>query len=171
MSQLAAAAGFGTRYEFQHIRNGEVIDTWIADNLIPNEGLNYILNTAYRGTTQVSTWYVGLFSNNHTPAAGDTGSSIDGVSIVEITAYTGNRPAVAFAAASGQAITNSASVAEITLTGGATLRGGFIVQAQTKGTSGAGNGTLISVVNFGADRTLQTADIIKATVSVSAASV
>jgi len=171
MSQLAAAAGFGTQYIFEQIRDGKVIDSWVANNLIPNEGLNYILNTAYRGTTQISTWYVGLFSNNHTPVAGDTGSSIDGVSIVEITAYTGNRPAVSFAAAAGQVVTNSASVAEITLTGSATVRGGFIVQAQTKGTSGAGNGTLISVVNFGADRTLQTADIIKITVSCTAASV
>lgn len=170
MSNVSSKAGFGTQYHFVQIRDGVVIDEWTANNKIPNEGLDYILNTAYRGTTQISTWYVGLFSNNYTPAAGATGASIDGVTIVELTTYSGNRPAAALAAASGQVTTNSASTADFTMTGGGTLRGGFLVQAQAKGTSGAGNGTLISVVNTGADRTVQTGDIIKVTVSASAAS-
>lgn len=170
MSQIADKSGFGTHYTFEQVRNGEVIDRWEVDNLIPNEGLNYILNSAYRGTTQIGTWYVGLFSNNHTPVAGDTGASIDGVTIVELTAYSGNRPAAVFAAASGQAITNTASTADFTFTSGGTLRGGFLIQSQVKGTSGAGNGTMISCVNLGADRTIQTGDIVKVTVSASAAS-
>jgi hypothetical protein len=169
MDILDSTAGIGTHFSFQQFREGELIDAWEADNLVPNEGLNSILDVVLNAGAQITSWYVGLFSNNHTPVAGDTGATIDGAAIVEVTAYTGNRPLIAYDAPSGQAIANSVT-ADVTFTGTATIRGGFIVPTATKGTTGGANGVLISCVNLGADRVVQTGDIVKISVSTTASS-
>jgi len=49
---------------------------WIEefDNAVTTEGLNHILNVEFHGTTQVTTWYVGLINNSPSPSlnAADT---------------------------------------------------------------------------------------------------
>jgi hypothetical protein len=174
---LASAVALRTLYTFQHFRNGEQIDVWEKFNLVPNEGINYLLGTGYNAETQIGSWYLFLMRTNYTPVATSTGALITGAGsdIYEFKDYTGNRPLIAFDTAAGQSVSNTTTSADFTidtaLFGFNTIWGGGIIQAQTKGTTGAGNGKLVSLVNLGAGRVVQTGDIIKATVSISATSV
>ena len=168
------AAAHSTLWELTHIRDGKIVGEIIKCNKVPFQGINHILETVYNAGTPITSWYVGLFSNNHTAVDGDTGASIDGATIIEVTAYTynanaSNRGLIPFDTASGQATTNTTTV-DLVFTGNVTVRGGFICSAVAKGTTGSGNGTLISCVNLGADRVVLTSDIIKITVTASATS-
>ena len=48
----------GGVFTFQHVRGGKVIDEWTSNNIIVNQGLNYILDAALSGgavTTPIGT--------------------------------------------------------------------------------------------------------------------
>lgn len=134
-----------------------------AKNLVVNEGLNHVLNVQFHGTTQITTWYVGLKLTG-TPAAGDTLSSH--ASWTEATGYVGNRKEYNEAAASGQSITNSANKAGFTINGsGATILGGFICSVSS-GTTG----TLFSAADFtGGAKGVSSGDTLEVTYTLSAA--
>lgn len=155
------------------IRDGVIINSSISKNLVTNEGLNALLNIMFHGSTQITTWYIALFSNNHTPAAGNTYAT---PGYTEYTTYDeATRQAFVEAAASGQAITNIASRAEFTISsgGGATVYGAALVGggtgATTKGDT-AGGGTLLCVSQFtdGAKTGLQAGDILRITINLAA---
>jgi hypothetical protein len=73
-------------YTGQIIRKGIIIDEFEYSNLVVNQGLNYLLGSALAGGSQITTWYIGLFSGNYTVLSTDTASSIASNS-TEVTAY------------------------------------------------------------------------------------
>jgi len=135
-----------------------------AKNLVPDAGLNHILDVVLHGTTPVSPWYVGLTDGTPTAAAGDTIASHAGW--VEVTAYTGNRQEYVEAAASGKSTTNSASKASFPITADSTTVGGaFLFEAAT-GTTGV----LLCVAAFtGGDKACDNGDTLSVTYTMSAA--
>lgn len=155
------------RYVGQIIRNGEVIDQFDCDNLVVNQGLNYMLGAALGNQTVITSWYIGLFSGNYTVVAGDTAATIASNS-TEVSAYTaGTRQGWSPAAPSSQSITNSASQASFTFNGSVTIYGGFLVSTATiSGTSG----TLFSGAQFGAAKSVVSGDILLLTYTYNAAS-
>jgi len=130
-------------------------------NLIVTEGLNHILDVAFHGDTQATTWYVGL-KGTGTPAAGDTLASHSSWS--EITDYSGSRKEWTEGAASSGSMTNASTV-DFLITGSATVAGAFLGSAET-GTSG----TLYGVVDFASARSVLSGDTLQVTVTVTAAS-
>ena len=105
----------GGVFEGQLIRKGKVIDEWRDHNLVVNEGLDALLNIMFHGSTQITSWYIGLFEGNYTPVATVTAATIVAAA-TECTAYTqSTRQAYDEAAASSQSITNSASRKTYTL--------------------------------------------------------
>ncbi len=67
----------GGKFIVSHLRDGKIIDKWEEHNLVVTEGLNYLIGTALDGaTTQITSWYVGLFSGAYTPVATDTAANI-----------------------------------------------------------------------------------------------
>ena len=59
--------------------NGErygLLDLDSVKNIMPTEGLNYLLDTAIRGQAQTSTWYIAIFEGNYTPVLADTAAGI-----------------------------------------------------------------------------------------------
>ena len=56
-------------------RDGNVRDTERVHNLMPGEGLNYVLGAALKGAAQITSFYVGLYEGNYTPVAGDTAAT------------------------------------------------------------------------------------------------
>jgi len=130
-------------------------------NLIVTEGLNHILDVAFHGDTQATTWYVGL-KGTGTPAAGDTLASHSSWS--EITDYSGSRKEWTEGAASSGSMTNSSSV-DFSITGTATVAGAFL-SSVASGTSG----TLYGVVDFASSRSVLSGDTLQVTVTVTAAS-
>lgn len=142
---------------------------WVAesDNLVVNVGLQYMAGVALTSTTQITTWYIGLYGAgaSNTPAAGDTLASHAGWT--EVTPYSGNRPAATFAAATNanpSVVTNSASKASYTINATATVGGAFLCSAAS-GTSG----TLFSAADFQSpgDRSVVSGDTLNVTYTFS----
>jgi len=145
---------------------------WVAEtpNLVVNVGLQYMAGSALTSTTQITTWYLGLYgaaaSNN--PAAGDTMSSHIGWT--EVVAYSeANRPTASFAAATNanpSVVTNTASKAVFSINGTTTVGGAFLTSNNTK--SGT-TGTLFSAADFQSpgDRSVVSGDILNVTYTFS----
>ena len=143
-----------------HDKDGNL--KWAAetDNLVVNVGLQYLAGCGLTSTTQITTWYIGLYGAgaSNTPAASDTLSSHAGWT--EITPYSGNRPSVTFAAATNanpSVVTNSASKAQFTMNATATVGGAFLCSAAS-GTTG----TLFSAADFSSpgDRSVVSGDVL-----------
>ena len=156
------------RYHGQHIRNGRVIDEWEDHNLVVNEGLNALLNIMFNGSTQITTWYMGVFEGNYTPVATVTAATITSAS-TECTAYAAaTRPEYVEATASAQSITNSASRASFVFNATKTIYGAFLISNSTKsGTSG----TLFSAAQFGSSKSVVSTDELLLTYTFTASSV
>lgn len=158
-----AKAGFV--YTVETIRNGEVVDTEVIHNLIPTEGINYLIGAGLKGATPVTSWYVGLFEGDYSPVAGDTMATFPG-NATECTAYVETaRPALTLGTVSGGTVDNTASKAEFT--GNATgklVKGGFISSVPTKG---ATTGVLVSAVRFTTPKSLDAGSTLRVTAGFS----
>ncbi len=139
-------------------------------NICTDEGLNRLLDVMFHGTTQLTTWYVGIFETNTTPAAGTTYAT---PVFTESTAYDeATRPEYVEAASSGKSLTNSANKATFTISSTKTIYGGCLVAggtaASTKGDK-AGGGVMYSASLFGSSKSVVDDDIIRVTVTINAA--
>jgi hypothetical protein len=65
----------GGIYQGQIVRDGKIIEEFEDHNLVVNEGLNHMLDVLLHGSTQVATWYLGVFEGNYTPVATVTAKS------------------------------------------------------------------------------------------------
>jgi hypothetical protein len=146
---------------------------WSAEesNLVVNVGLQYMAGTALTSTTQITTWYIGLYGAgaSNTPAAGDTMSSHAGWT--EVTPYSGARPTATFAAATNanpSVVTNSASPASFSINATQTVGGAFLV---SNSTAGGSTGTLFSAADFQSpgDRSVVSGDTLNVTYTFSLA--
>ena len=145
---------------------------WTAEesNLVVNVGLQYMAGTALTSTTQVTTWYIGLYGAgaSNTPAAGDTAALHAGWT--EVTPYSNaTRPTATFAAATNanpSVVTNSASPAAFSINASSTVGGAFLISNNTKGGT---TGTLFSAADFQApgDRTVVSGDTLNVTYTFS----
>lgn len=147
---------------------------WVAEtkNLVVNVGLQYMAGTALTTTSQITTWYLGLYGAgaSNTPAASDTMSSHAGWT--EVTDYSeANRVTAVFAAATNanpSVVTNSASKAQFSMNATTTVGGAFLTSNNTKGGT---TGTLFSAADFQSpgDRSVVSGDIILVTYTFSLA--
>jgi len=147
---------------------------WKAEtpNLVVNVGLQYMAGSALTSTTQITTWYLGLYGAgaSNTPAASDTMSSHIGWT--ENTTYSNaNRPTATFVAATNanpSVVTNSASPATFNINGTTTIGGAFLTSDNTKGGT---TGTLFSAADFQApgDRSVISGDTLNVTYTFSLA--
>lgn len=104
-------------------------------NIVVNQGLNDLLGVTLSGTTQDTTWFVGLLSATPTVVAGDTLASHSGWT--EVTAYDEvNRVAWVDGGESGQSISNSGTPAVFTISTNGTTMGGAFLSGVNTGTSG-----------------------------------
>lgn len=159
----------GGKFQIQHIRDGKVIDEFESKNIVVNQGLNYVLNTALDGLAEQTAWYIGIFSGNYVPLATDTAATI-AASATESAAYTSATRPVWTPPAGGstaQEIDNSASKATYTMNASATIYGAFLVSSNTiNGTTGV----LFAASQFSAPRSVVTNDQLLITYAVSAIS-
>lgn len=161
-----SASKVGFVYTVEQIRDGKVIDSEVVHNLVPSEGIEYILRGALLSGTPITAWNVGLFQGDYMPDADVTGASV-AVDSEECNAYTvgGNatiRAGWTGAYAAGTA-DNSASRAEFTMTGDVQVFGAFLA---SNGTKGASTGTLLSIARFASPKNLETTDILRITAGI-----
>jgi len=163
---VPASVAVGGKIIGEHIRDGKVIDRFEDHNLVVNEGLNSILDIMFHGSTQIGTWYLGLFEGNYTPVATVTAATIASAA-TECTAYDeATRQAYDEAAAASQAITNAASRATFTFNATKTVYGAFLISDSTKSGS---TGTLFSAIRFGTSKAVVASDQLLLTYQITAA--
>jgi len=141
-----------------------------AHNLVTNEGLDHILDVVLHAATQITTWYVAIFNDDHTVAAGDT-YAVPG--FTESSAYDeANRQEYEEAAASSQSITNSANKATLTMSATTTIYGAALVGGGTGASTKddqAGGGTLLCAAQFSSSKSVEDDDTLEITYTISAA--
>jgi hypothetical protein len=149
-------------------KDGKLKWTESNHNLVVNVGLQYMAGVALTSTTQITTWYVGLYGAgaSNTPAATDTLAIHAGWT--EVTPYAGSRPAITFVAATNanpSVVTNSSPVS-FTINATQTVGGAFLCSVAS-GTSG----TLFSAADFSApgDRSVVSGDTLNVTYTMSLA--
>lgn len=183
-SEGLVKAGF--RYQLEHLRRVEVmqamglsveglerrggmvvLSTEDVSNLIPTEGLNYMLGTSLTGVAQSSTWYIALFEGNYTPAAGVTAATFP-ADATECTAYTeASRVTWTPGAISAGSVSNTASKAVFTMNATKTVYG---IAQTSVATKSATTGTLISVARFSVAKSVVATDILNVTSTLTATS-
>lgn len=153
--------------------SGVITDTETVHNLIPIEGINYLISAGLKSGAPYGTWYIGLYTGAYTPLSTDTAALFPS-NATECTAYTGTTPAGAFrqqlilGAVTSGACDNTASLALFTGTTNGTLAyGGFIT---TSSAIGSITGVLISAVKFSTPKALDSGTILRVTAGFSVTS-
>ena len=153
-------------FTVEHIRDGEILQTYKFPNGVTNVGKDNILEVAFHSGTQITAWHVGLINlaSFTALAAADVMNSHTGW--IYFTSYTeSTRVAWAADAAASQAISNS-TPATFNINATGTVKGVFLTSDNTKsGTSG----TLWATALFTADVAVVNTDQLKVTYTVSAA--
>ena len=144
----------------------------LSRNVCTDEGLNALLDIMFHGSTQVATWYVAIFESNTSCVVGMTYAT---PVYTECTAYDeATRPEYVEAAASGKSLTNSANKAVFTINATKTIYGGALVGGgstpTTKGDA-AGGGKLFCASQFSASKSCVDDDVLRVTVTLTAADV
>lgn len=143
-------------------------DPDMSPNIIPTEGLNHILSVLVAGGSQVTTWYVALFSGNVTPGASYTAANFASNATEITTGYSeSTRVAYTEGSVSAGAVDNDASRAEFTSTATQTAYGGALLSVSTKGST---SGTLLAAARFSASRSLVSGDTLQVKYTLSATS-
>jgi len=166
-----ACVGLAGRYHFDHVRDGVIIDSWDDENLVPTEGLNFILNVlSQAATSKINTWYMGFGTGNYTVAATDTGANIVGAGRAnETSAYAeAARQALVLPASTAASLTNSASKVTITANGTVTITNAFVVSTSPKADA---TGTLLSSLKLSVAKALVSGDQLVVTFTLAATSV
>jgi len=155
-------------YSGEIVRNGEVIEQFVDDNLVVNEGLNALLNIMFNAQSQITTWYLGVFEGNYTPVAGVTAATIASAA-TECTAYDETvRQTFDEDAAVNQVLSNAVRRATFTFNATKSIYGAFLVSNATKGGTA---GTLFSAARFSAAKSVVAGDQLLLTYSFTASSV
>lgn len=144
MSDAIKSSGFQYRFRLLN-QDGSIADEWAGRNLIPQDGLAFLLQSPFGAAAPISTFYAGLFRGNVIPTAGLKATDIPS-NLQEFVGYSQPaRPLWNRVFDSVGTQDNAASKAEFTCTVDATLYGSFLGSDSAKG---GGNGLLLSVVRF-----------------------
>lgn len=128
---------------------GGAFGPWeVSHNLVPTEGLIYMVGAACAGVAQITQFYIAAFAGNVTPAAGWTGANFAS-DATEFTAYTAatRLPWTVTAPVSTPTVDNGAAIAAATMTfsagGPYNLYGAGVLSAAAK--SATANKLLMAV--------------------------
>jgi len=161
----------GSVWTVEHWRGDNLLAKRIEENLCPDEFINHVLDVALSGGSQISTWYMLLFSDNHTPAAGDTYAT---PGFTEADGYDeAVRPTWNEGGVSAKSITNSSNKATFTMDGtDGTVYGTGLVSVSTKNDT-VGGGVLGPVAQFtgGAITGIVDDDVLKVYMTVTGSDV
>jgi len=187
MNKIASVLKGGFRYNIEHIRsvstmkamglsidglerkdfNGAdsvVLSVEDITNLVPTEGINYILGAALTGVSPLSAWYIALFEGNYTPIPGVTAATFPAAA-TESTAYNEtNRVTWIAGSISAGSVSNSASKAVFTMNATKTIYG--LAQSSVN-TKSATTGVLVSVAKFAAAKDVVATDLLNVTSIIS----
>ena len=157
------ANGFGADYD--------LIETDVSRNIIPDEGLNDMLNVWLNSGTQVGTRYIAIFSSDSTPASSWTSANFHGTNCTEWEGYSESvRQTWQKGAVSSKSISNSSNKAVFTSSGSANLYGAALLSASAKDGTGDAAGKLYAATRYTAYRSVQNTDVVNVQYTISASS-
>jgi len=156
----------GFKYRFEcYDTDGNLKWEFTEENLIPDAGRDYLLNAGLNAGAQFSTWYIGLYSGNYAPVAGDTAATFPASATEITTAYTGDRHALTpDALLAGVWVNSVAPAIFVFVDATTTVRGGFISTTATKGGT---TGLLLSAVLAPSPKTVLAGESLKVTAGLS----
>jgi hypothetical protein len=154
-------------YHFEcYDKHGNLKWREVISNGVTDGGINSILDIMFHGTTQITTWYLGLIDNAGFTAVAPTDTMASHAGWDEFTDYDeANRVTWAEGAAASKSITN-ATPAEFTINDTGTIKGVFLTSENTKGgTTGGLWGTAV----FSATRNVENEDVLRVTYTITGA--
>lgn len=130
----------------------------VSENLVVNEGLDYLLAAAIGATSVISNWYVATFSGDVTVQATWTAANFV-ANATEWTNYvSATRPSWSRGSVASGAVDSFTTKAEFKSTqDGQVVRGAALVSSSAKS---AVTGTLIASSRFPSDKNLDTDEIL-----------
>jgi len=159
-------------WDVEHWRKGQLLSKTQDHNVCTDEGLDALLDIMFGATAKIATWYIGIFEDDYTPLITNT-YAVPGYT--ESTAYVeAARVEYIDAPASSKVMTNSASKGEFTMNATKTIYGAALVGGGTDptvNTDTAGGGTLYCSAQFGVGKAVVSTDVLKVTVTITAADV
>jgi hypothetical protein len=105
------------------------------ENLVVDEGLNYLLGSALNNEAPKISWFIGLTDGNPSPGTGDTAANIGSLAWNEVTQYQlGTRPPfITTGNVSGRSLDNIGNEANYTIDQTVIIGGAFLVSSAVKG--------------------------------------
>lgn len=148
MSEHLNVGGF--RYRFRLLNaDDSVADDFEADNLVPQDGLSFLLLAPFGDSAPISAFYCGLWRANVIPSSALKATDIP-ANLQEFVGYSeATRPLWERAHDGVGTLDNANAVAEFNFTADATLYGSLLVSDPTKG---GNSGLLLSCVRFPSPR-------------------
>lgn len=148
MSEHLNVGGF--RYRFRLINpDGSVADDFEADNLIPADGLSFLLQTPFGDASPITSFYCGLWRGNVIPTSALKATDIP-ANLQEFVGYAeATRPEWQREFDGVGTQDNATNMAEFNFNTDATLYGSMLVSDPTKG---GNSGLLLSCVRFPSPR-------------------
>ena len=145
--------------------DGDLKGIYDFPNGIVDVGLNHILDTQFHGTSQITTWYIGLVDNVAWSAFADADTLASHAGWTEMTDYTeGTRVEWDEDAATGRSITNT-TTADYTINATGNAKGIFVSSNNVKTTGSTG--TLWSTAAFSSVVAVTGGDTLKVTYTIS----
>jgi len=129
-----------------------------SENLVVNEGLNYMLGTAVGADTTISSWYIAVFAGDVTVLATWTAANFSANSTEFINYDEANRPAWSRGAVASGATDSFSSKASFTSSADTqTIRGAALISSSIKNST---SGKLMAASRFPSDKLLDTGEIL-----------
>lgn len=160
----------GFVYDCEIVRNGNVIDRFEEDNILPIEAMQFIASLLLGGgATPTALWYLGLLNTGFLPLADSELSLAAASENVAYTTTSNARLAWTHVYDDAYSITNAAAKAEFAFPSGGIVNGVFLTNGLARGSSGSA--VLLSVANFASTRTLEAGDVLRITAGLTLSSV
>ena len=154
----------GFVFTVEHLAaDGRVLSAETIHNIMPTAGLNYMLGATFKGDSQYTTWYLGLFGNSYAPVASDTMASFI-ANAGENKAYT----AIGFPSVANGSLDTLADPNVFAFATAQTVAGAFIT---TGPTWDATTGLLVSAVQFPSAKSVGAGESLRVPVGFALASV
>lgn len=138
--------------------DGEPILSETNHNIIPSDGLNFLIRSPFGDVMPVTKFYLGLFRGNYVPSPSTSAADIPGNMIEMVDFSETSRPEWDRAFSGTASMDNLDSKAEFTITQDRTIYGAFLVSDATKG---GNNGLLLSCVRFPTPKQVTAGQIVK----------
>jgi hypothetical protein len=183
MDQLGSALKGGFIHRVEHIRSVErmkamglsidglnhvdhqgndyvVLSVEDVHNLIPTEGLNYILGAALTGVSPLTAWFIAPFEGNYTPVEGVTAANFTANATENTTYDEATRQAWTPGTITDGAVDNSAAKAIFTMNATKTIYGVGMLSASAKS---ATSGKIVSAARFATSKSVVDNDVLNVT--------